>query len=247
MKMAETTGLDMVTVKLVTTGQLGTGETISTPHDAVRVMGDMLRDLDREHLCVINLKADGTPINGNIVSIGNMDGSPACPALIVKSAILSNAPKIIVLHNHPSGNVKPSSPDKEVTEKIRYTCKMVGITMLDHIIVGGNLCYSFHLNETLLIQDYDMEPDEKKMQDRKIRTFTDVLEKYFLPPAKEGYSYHDRLKEGYEMLDMIAEDLDHVSENDMKIREYVRQMAEQEGIIKEDKLRIMQHNLGKGR
>lgn len=245
--MAETAGLDMVTVKLVTTGQLGAGETISTPHDAVRVMGDMLRDLDREHLCVINLQADLTPVNCNIVSVGDIDGSPACPALIVKSAILSNAPKIIVLHNHPSGNVKPSSSDKEVTEKIRYTCNMVGLTMLDHIIVGGNFCYSFQADETLLIQDYGKEPDKRRLQGKENLTFTDVVEKYFLTPAKQGYSYHDRLKEGYEMLDLIAEDIDNIGERDFKIRDYLEQMAKEEGIIKEDKLRIMQHNLGKGR
>lgn len=245
--MAETAGLDMVTVKLVTTGQLGAGETISTPHDAVRVMGDMLRDLDREHLCVINLKADLTPVNCNIVSVGDIDSSLACPALIVKSAILCNATKIIVLHNHPSGNVKPSSQDKEVTEKIRYTCNMVGITMLDHIIVGGNLCYSFHLNETLFTQDYDMGQDEKRMSDRKIRTFTDVLEKYFLTPAREGFTYQDRLQEGYEMLDMIAEDLDRISGKDIKIRDYLEQMAEQEGILENKQIPVIQHNLRKGR
>ena len=247
MKVDEITGLDMVTVKLVTTGQLGTGETITTPYDAVRVIGDMLRDLDREHLCVINLKADLTPVNCNIVSVGNIDGSPACPALIVKSAILSNVPNIIVLHNHPSGNVKPSFQDKEVTEKIRYTCKMVGLTMLDHIVVGENLCYSFQADEILFIHDYGKEPDERKLQGKGNLTFTDVIEKYFLTPAKEGFSYHDRLKEGYEMLDMIAEDIDSIGKKDMKVQDYLKELAIEEGIIKEDKQRILQQNLGKER
>lgn len=239
-------GLDMVTVKLVTTGQIGSN--IHTCQDAVHLVGGMLGDLDRESLCVINLRTNGTPINVHIVSIGGINSSPAYPALIVKSAILSNAANMIVLHNHPSGDVNPSMEDKEITERIHKTCKLVGIDLLDHIIVGEKICYSFYTGETMLIRDYDMAPDRK--QNQKLippQSFTEVLEKYFLTPAKEGFTYEDRLQEGYKMLDMIAEDIDGIGENDLSIQDCIRQLAAEEGILETKQIPVIQHNLRKGR
>lgn len=243
----ENTGMEVVAVKLVSTGTLGKGERIRTPHDAVRIMGDMVKELDREVLCVINLKGDGTPIHCNIVSVGTINESPASPAMIIKSAILSNAPDIIVLHNHPSGNVRPSIEDRETTERLEYICKMTGIRMVDHIIIGGKLCYSFRSGETLLFQDYMSEPDKRKEKSNKQLTFLDVLEKYFLTPAKEGFTFEERLKEGYEMLDMIAEDIDSIGKKDLKIQDYLKELAKEEGILGEEKKIKQNETIRKGR
>lgn len=238
-------GLDMVTVKLVNSGKLGISEKVSTPNDAVRIMGDTLKDLDRECLCVINLNADLTPVNCNIVSIGDIQTSLACPALIVKSAILSNTPNIIVLHNHPSGNVHPSFQDKEINEKIEYTCKMTGLKMLDHIIIGGDLCYSFKADSTMLAVSY-MAEDICNRKIKDVENLVDVIEKYFITPAKKGFTYADRINEGYQMLDLIAEDLDIITDYKLNIQKELKQLAKAEGIGEKRNIQKM-NMLGKSR
>lgn len=238
-------GLDMVTVKLVNTGKLGISEKISTPNDAVRIMGDTLKDIDRECLCVINLKSDLTSVNCNIVSIGDIQSSLASPALIVKSAILSNTPNIIVLHNHPSGNVSPSFADKDVNEKIDYTCKMTGLKMLDHIIIGGDLCYSFKTDAAMLTVSY-MAEDICNKKVKEVENLADVVEKYFITPAKNGFTYADRINEGYQMLDLISEDLDRITDYKLNIQKSLKQLAKTEGIGEKRNIQKM-NMLGKAR
>ena len=65
------------------------------------------------------------------------DGSLVIPREVFKSSILANASAIIGLHNHPSGNVKPSKEDMIVTRKLQKCGQLLGIELLDHIIVGG--------------------------------------------------------------------------------------------------------------
>lgn len=91
------------------------------------------------------------------------------------------------------------------------------------------------------------EPDNRKEKSSKQLTFLDVLEKYFLTPAKEGFTFEERLKEGYEMLDMIAEDLDSIGKKDLKIQEYLKQLAKDEGILGEEKKVKQNETLRKGR
>ena len=70
------------------------------PTDVVELLGQNMCDLDREVVCVINLRTDGIPLNCNFVSMGAVDECMAHPREIYKSAILSNATSIILLHNH---------------------------------------------------------------------------------------------------------------------------------------------------
>jgi DNA repair protein RadC len=62
---------------------------------------------------------------------------------IFKKALLNNATGIIIGHNHPSGNVKPSEEDKNLTKRIKAICGIMDINLLDHIIIGMNNYFSF--------------------------------------------------------------------------------------------------------
>ena len=73
----------------------------------------------------------------NLVSVGTINASLVIPREVFKSSILANASAIIGLHNHPSGNVKPSKEDMIVTRKLQKCGQLLGIELLDHIIVGG--------------------------------------------------------------------------------------------------------------
>lgn len=110
---------------------------LSHPEAARDVMRDVLKDLDREMVCVVNLDNKMKPINYNVVSIGSIDQSMVPIQNVYKSSILSNAASIMLLHNHPSGDVSPSSPDFDVTKKLVEAGKLMGIPVIDYLIIGG--------------------------------------------------------------------------------------------------------------
>ena len=95
-------------------------------------------DYDREVLCVVNLKANLQPISLNIASIGTPERAVAHPReLLKKSAILSNAASVILMHLHPSGNLEPSRQDIVMTDRMQQAFTLMGIGIVDHIIMGG--------------------------------------------------------------------------------------------------------------
>lgn len=74
---------------------------------------------------------------------GTVDKAAVFPREVVKKALLLGASAIILCHNHPSGNPKPSSEDEKVTKAIKEGCKLLEIKVLDHIIVANDNHYSF--------------------------------------------------------------------------------------------------------
>ena len=77
------------------------------------------------------------------VSSGGITGTVADPRLILAAAIKSLAVAIVLAHNHPSGNLKPSQADEQLTAKIKEAAKYHDINVLDHIIVTPDAYYSF--------------------------------------------------------------------------------------------------------
>ena len=128
--------INQVSIRLVNERPLLSEEQLTSPEKVAMVVGDYVRDLDREALCVINFNTKLQPINFNLVSIGAVDTTIANPREILKSAILSNATNMMVLHNHPSNILEPSKEDVRTTSKLVEICNLVGIPLLDHIIVG---------------------------------------------------------------------------------------------------------------
>jgi len=124
--MQEPFKLEVVSVRLVRDAPLFSDHKIISPADAVKVVGDFLCEMDREVLCVINLKSDGTPINCNIVSIGAVNQSIAEPRELFEASILSNAAQMIIVHNHPSGSLEPSKIDIMLTDRMLKLTDLMG-------------------------------------------------------------------------------------------------------------------------
>ena len=116
---------------------------LSNPESAVDVIKDLLKDLDREMILVVNLDIKNRPINYNIVSIGGIGATVCTVANLYKSAILSNSARIIMFHNHPSGELTPSKEDTAITKRVYDSGALLGIPLIDHIIVAGENTYSF--------------------------------------------------------------------------------------------------------
>ncbi|HBG9799763.1 TPA: hypothetical protein KRW25_000846 [Clostridioides difficile] len=80
------------------------------------------------------------------VSIGTLSSSLVHPREVFKEAIRRSASKIIVMHNHPSGSVEPSREDKNITSRLIKCGEIIGIEIIDHIIIGDGLYFSFKEN-----------------------------------------------------------------------------------------------------
>ncbi len=112
-------------------------EPISSPDQAVNIMGQFMKDLDREMVAVVNLDTKHRPLNYNIVSIGSINASLTPIQNIMKSAMLCNAAAILLVHNHPSGSPAPSKEDMQLTEKVVEAGKLMELPLLDHVIIGS--------------------------------------------------------------------------------------------------------------
>jgi DNA repair protein RadC len=130
--------LEVVSVRLVKEVPMMAEKKITTPEDAVALVGNYLCEMDREVVCVINLKNDNTPINCHIASIGVLNQAMIHPRELFKASILSNAASMIILHNHPSSKLQPSIEDTRLTDRMLKLTELMRIPLLDHIIVGGN-------------------------------------------------------------------------------------------------------------
>lgn len=106
------------------------------------IKGDLL-DLPHEEFWVLLLNRANRLIKKKRVSEGGVSGTVADPKIIFKLALDELASGIIVAHNHPSGNLKPSESDITLTKKLKEGGKLLEINVLDHIIAGHNQYLSF--------------------------------------------------------------------------------------------------------
>lgn len=83
------------------------------------------------------------------MSKGGVSGTVVDIKLLMATALKANASGIIIAHNHPSGNLKPSETDKSLTRKIKKACRYLDILLLDHIIITRKNYYSFSDNSEL--------------------------------------------------------------------------------------------------
>jgi len=103
----------------------------------------------KEQFLVITLNNTHEVISIHISTIGLVNKTVAHPREVLTHAIKDNAVAIIVAHNHPSGSLKPSDEDDEITERLKDACKIMGIHFLDHLIISKDGYYSYRQNGRL--------------------------------------------------------------------------------------------------
>ena len=164
--MEEKDSLEVVSIRLVRDAPIMSDYKLGCPDDAVALVGDVLKDLDREVVCVINLKSDGTPINCNFAGMGAVNQSLLCPRELFKSSILSNAAYMVMVHNHPSNSLIPSKADINMTGHMIDLCDLMGIPLADHVIVGGDNSQYFSFLQKGLMRNphYEVYTDYNSLQ-----------------------------------------------------------------------------------
>ncbi len=118
-------------------------EKISSSADAFEILQPRMADLLHEEFAVLMLNRANEVIGKYDLSKGGIAGTVVDPKLIFKAALENLACGIILCHNHPSGNPKPSPEDLKLTKKLKDAGTLMEIDVLDHIIIAGNGYFSF--------------------------------------------------------------------------------------------------------
>ena len=111
--------------------------------DIARYFQSRLQDHTQEVFAVVFMNQANKINHLEIISIGGITATIADPRIILKKALEEDAVSIILCHNHPSGNLKPSSADQQLTKKIKEAAAYFDIKLMDHIIVSERGYYSF--------------------------------------------------------------------------------------------------------
>lgn len=111
---------------------------LSSSAEAATLLMPHLGDLNHETFMVLYLNHANKLLRYEKLSDGGITGTVADVRMILKNALLYNASKMIVAHNHPSGNLQPSNADKTLTEKIKQAAALMDMQLLDHLIIANN-------------------------------------------------------------------------------------------------------------
>lgn len=115
---------------------------ISSPEDVYRRIYPRVREQKKELFIEICLDTKNQIIREEIISVGSLNANVVHPREVFKIALAESAAHIIVAHNHPSGDPTPSTEDIEITKKLAETGNIMGITLLDHVVIGDGRHFS---------------------------------------------------------------------------------------------------------
>lgn len=116
---------------------------IVTSKDAVEILQPLIGDLQHEEFWMLFLNRTNQVTGKQQVSSGGMSGTVVDPKIIFRAALDNKAVGLILSHNHPSGNVKPSQQDIDLTKKVVSGGKLLEISVLDHVIISQSSFFSF--------------------------------------------------------------------------------------------------------
>lgn len=119
-------------------------QTITLPKDVFTLLNPLIGDLPHEEFWLIYLNNRKKIIKKECISSGGLTATTVDVRLLLKKAIDVLATSIIMVHNHPSGQLRASQTDVEITKKIRAACKLVDIQLADHVIIANQQYFSFH-------------------------------------------------------------------------------------------------------
>ncbi|MCB9868606.1 MAG: DNA repair protein RadC [Planctomycetes bacterium] len=123
--------------------RLRPGTPIRSAVDVARVVRETARSVRRESFYALLVDARHRVLGLRVVSVGSLSSAPVHPREVFAAAVREGAAALVLAHNHPSGDATPSAEDREVTARLRESGELLGITVLDHVVVGATTYYSF--------------------------------------------------------------------------------------------------------
>ncbi|MDH7560555.1 MAG: DNA repair protein RadC [bacterium] len=119
------------------------GDKVASSADVYALVRGHIRDLPREVFIVLFLTSRNKLLDEKTVFEGSLTESVVSPREVVYEALSRQAAAVVFVHNHPSGDPSPSQEDKSITKMLKDACQLVGITVLDHVIIGKDSYFSF--------------------------------------------------------------------------------------------------------
>ena len=113
-----------------------------SPQQVYEMFTDLVSET-KEHFLCLHLDGKNRIVCLDIVSIGSLNQSIVHPREVFKTALLSSAAAIILVHNHPTGDPTPSTEDITITRRLKEAGDLLGIKVLDHVIIGEGAYISF--------------------------------------------------------------------------------------------------------
>lgn len=125
---------------------------IKSPLDAYGIMRRLLENLNHEEMWAIFLSQSNRVIAKQRLSSGGITKTIVDPRVLFKAALENNATGMVLVHNHPSGNMTPSNDDDDLTRRVAEGAKVLNIRFIDHIIVAANRGYYSYIESGKLSQ-----------------------------------------------------------------------------------------------
>ena len=122
-------------------------KSIGSAKDVFLFFRNRLSDAKQEHFMILMLNNRNYIIGDKLITKGVLDAALIHPREVFKEAIKHSASKIILVHNHPSGDPTPSKEDLDVTRELMQASELLGIPVIDHIIIGRDSFWSFQKEE----------------------------------------------------------------------------------------------------
>ena len=122
---------------------------IISSETACEILRPLIGDIEIEEFWAVYLNQSNRVIRKERLSLGGLTGTHVDVRMIMKEALLCNATGMIIAHNHPSGNEKPSGEDNRITEQVKKAAETLNIRLIDHVIITSNTYYSYMDNAML--------------------------------------------------------------------------------------------------
>lgn len=207
---------------------------INSPESASAFFHSVMDNIyDKEAFVVAFLNTKNRVIDHEVVSVGTINSSLVHPREVFRNAIINKANSVILCHNHPSGDLTPSTEDINITRRLEETGKLLGIKVLDHLIINGinhKELYSFKTKGVLeTVETYDINASQSIKEGENGFTGTEKeQESDFMIPIQEhtyplpdpDISIKDRNSYGYlddEMLPLSRERAAELFEQDLSV------------------------------
>ena len=107
-------------------------------------MHPVMQDMDTEEFWALYLNQNHRLIKKMCIARGGLSEVSVDVRIIMREAVLCNATILVVCHNHPSGSIRPSRPDDDLTQSIKHACSVMRLKFLDHVIVADGQYFSYH-------------------------------------------------------------------------------------------------------
>jgi DNA repair protein RadC len=180
-------------------------------------------DIEKEHFWIIGLSQSNKILFIELVSMGSVKATQVEPMNVYRVAVLKGAVSVILIHNHPSGELKPSKADKDITDRLFQVGKILAIEVIDHIIITTKSFFSF--TDTGLLSEIEesikwvpnfaleqkIRKDEAKLRKEVVKTEKEkAINKRNLEIAKEMKRKGYAIKEIEELTGLSEKEIEKI-------------------------------------